>query len=91
MLGIIIGVAAVVIMVSVVQRQNAKRWNTMKRWAPTKSTSPPISGTDGTIQEADDYCKACPTWWWALRPISRLCNEMTIKYGAKTLSTQNMG
>ncbi len=58
MLGIIIGIAAVMIIVSVITGANKKAWNTTNLWAPTKSAFQRSFTAVGTLfEEVYNYCK----------------------------------
>ena len=90
MLGIIIGVAAVVIMVSVIQGQNAQ---TMKYFESQGTNKIDIQaykyyGSD-VSQDLYNYCKSMPDLVAGITPNIQVGNEMVIQYGSKRYSTQN--
>ncbi|MEI3140385.1 MAG: ABC transporter permease [Lawsonibacter sp.] len=73
MLGIIIGVASVVIMVSVVQGQNQKNMEYFEKMGDNKITVYAYSYYDTnneTSQKLYDYCLSLRTWCWASPPTS---------------------
>ena len=90
MLGIIIGVAAVVIMVSVIQGQNAQ---TMKYFESQGTNKIDIQaykyyGSD-VSQDLYNYCKSMPDLVAGITPNIQVGNEMVIQYGSKRYSSQN--
>ena len=90
MLGIIIGVAAVVIMVSVIQGQNAQ---TMKYFESQGTNKIEIQaykyyGND-VSQDLYNYCKSMPELVAGVTPNIQVGNEMVIQYGSKRYSTQD--
>ncbi len=92
MLGIIIGVGSVVIMVSVVQGQNAKNMEYYEKMGSNKinvSAYSYYSSNDEISQKLYAYCQSMPDLVLGITPNIQVWNEMTIQYGAKTLSTQN--
>ena len=90
MLGIIIGVASVVIMVSVVQGQNAKSLEYFEKMGSNKiNVSAYVWDGRDVSQLLYDYCLSMPDLVVGVTPNIQIYNEMTIKYGSKTLSTQN--
>ena len=90
MLGIIIGVAAVIIMVSVVQGQNKMLKDYYASLGSNKITvyAYSYSGMD-VSQKLYDYCLTINDLVVGVTPASELWDSMTIKYGTKTLSTDN--
>ena len=94
MLGIIIGVASVVIMVSVVQGQNQKNLEYFEKMGNNKISVDAyyFYGGDGgntVFQDLYDYCLGMQNLVVGVTPNINLYDEMIIKYGAKTLSTHN--
>ena len=94
MLGIIIGVASVVIMVSVVQGQNQKNLEYFEKMGNNKINVDAYyfyGGDNGNtvFQDLYDYCLGMQDLVVGVTPTINLYNEMIIKYGAKTLSTQH--
>ena len=92
MLGIIIGVASVVIMVSVVQGQNKKQMEYLEAMGDNKisvyayqryETSGSVSGL------LYEYCLGMQDLVVGVTPQIEVWQEITIKYGAKTFNTQN--
>ena len=88
MLGIIIGVASVVIMVSVVQGQNRKNMEFFEKMGDNKITVQAYSYYDSnneTSQKLYDYCLSLGDLILGITPDVEIGREMTIRYGAKTL------
>ena len=92
MLGIIIGVASVVIMVSVVSGQNKKQMEYLEAMGDNKisvyayqryETSGSVSGL------LYEYCLGMQDLVVGVTPQIEVWQEITIKYGAKTFNTQN--
>ena len=92
MLGIIIGVAAVVIMVSIIQGQNQMWMEYMQSQGTNRldveaSTwgynSKDISG------ELSDYCMSLGDLVVGVTPNTRASQEMNVKYGTKSFSSYN--
>ncbi len=92
MLGIIIGVAAVVIMVSIIQGQNQMWMEYMQSQGTNRldveaSTwgynSKDISG------ELSDYCMSLGDLVVGVTPNARASQEMNVKYGTKSFSSYN--
>ena len=89
MLGIIIGVASVVIMVSVVQGQNKKNMEYFEKMGDNKITVQAYSYYDNnneTSQKLYDYCLSMSDLVLGITPDAEIGNKMTVQYGAKTLS-----
>ena len=92
MLGIIIGVASVVIMVSVVQGQNRKNMEYFEKMGDNKITvyAYQYYGTAGDMSQLlYDYCLGMQDLVVGVTPNIESWQEMTIKYGAKAFNTQN--
>ena len=88
MLGIIIGVAAVIIMVSVVQGQNKQLKEYYASLGSNKITvyASTYNGTD-VSQKLYDYCLTINDLVVGVTPNAQIWDDITIKYGTKTLST----
>ena len=91
MLGIIIGVASVVVMVSVVSGQNKRNMEYYEKMGDNKIT---INANSYTGQNMDqilnDFILRLGDSVIGITPNIQLSgNEMLVKYGAKTYSTQN--
>ena len=92
MLGIIIGVASVVIMVSVVQGQNRKNMECFEKMGDNKIQvyAYQYYNTSGDISELlYEYCLGMQDLVLGITPNIESYQTMTIKYGAKTFSTDN--
>ena len=92
MLGIIIGVASVVIMVSVVQGQNKKNMEYFEKMGDNKITVQAYSYYDNnneTSQKLYDYCLSMSDLVLGITPDAEIGNKMTVQYGAKTLSVND--
>ena len=92
MLGIIIGVASVVIMVSVVQGQNKKNMEYLEAMGDNKIQiyAYQYYGSSGSISELlYEYCLGMQDLVVGVTPQIDVWQEITIKYGAKTFNTQN--
>ena len=92
MLGIIIGVASVVIMVSVVQGQNRKNMEYFEKMGDNKIQvyAYQYYNTSGDISEQlYEYCLGMQDLVLGITPNIESYQTMTIKYGAKTFSTDN--
>ena len=92
MLGIIIGVASVVIMVSVVQGQNKKQMEYLEAMGDNKINvyASRWYGSSGDISELlYEYCLGMQDLVVGVTPQIEVWQEITIKYGAKTFNTQN--
>ena len=88
MLGIIIGVASVVIMVSVVQGQNKKNMEYFEKMGNNKITVSAYSYYDSnneTSQKLYDYCLSLSNLVDGITPDVELNDKATVQYGAKTL------
>ena len=91
MLGIIIGVASVVIMVSVVQGQNKKNMEYLEAMGDNKIQVYAYQnyGTAGNISELlYEYCLGMQDLVAGVTPQIDVWQEITIKYGAKSYNTQ---
>jgi len=97
MLGIIIGVASVVIMVSVVQGQNKRNMEYFEKMGDNKITVNAYSYYDTnneTSQKLYDYCLSMSDLVMGITPDLEVGQKMTIQYGAKTIAVNdwdNMG
>ena len=97
MLGIIIGVASVVIMVSVVQGQNRKNMEYFEKMGDNKITAYAYSYTDisnETSLKLYDYCLSLGDLILGITPDAEIGQKLTIRYGAKTIAVndwENMG
>ena len=92
MLGIIIGVASVVIMVSVVQGQNKKQMEYLEAMGDNKIQIYAYQhyGSSGNVSELlYEYCLGMQDLVLGVTPQIEVWQEITIKYGAKTFNTQN--
>ena len=92
MLGIIIGVASVVIMVSVVQGQNRKNMEYFEKMGDNKITVNAYSYYDvsnETSQRLYDYCLTMDDVVLGITPDAEIGEKLTIRYGAKTLSVND--
>ena len=92
MLGIIIGVASVVIMVSVVQGQNRKNMEFYEKMGDNKINVSAYSYYDTsneTSQKLYDYCLSMSDLVEGITPDVEIGSTMTIQYGAKTLSVND--
>ncbi|MCI8915707.1 MAG: FtsX-like permease family protein [Oscillospiraceae bacterium] len=91
MLGIIIGVASVVIMVSVVQGQNKKSMEYLEAMGDNKIEVSAYQWyeTSGSVSELlYEYCLGMQDLVLGVTPQIEVWQEITIKYGAKTFNTQ---
>ena len=97
MLGIIIGVASVVIMVSVVQGQNRKNMEYFEKMGDNKINLYAYSYNDVGNEMSGklyDYCLSMDELVLGITPNVELGQKMTVIYGAKTLMVndwENMG
>ena len=92
MLGIIIGVASVVIMVSVVQGQNRKSMEFFEKMGDNKINVSAYSWYDTnneTSQKLYDYCLSMSDLVSGITPDMEINNKVTVQYGAKTLSVND--
>lgn len=92
MLGIIIGVASVVIMVSVVQGQNKKSMEYFEKMGDNKITAYAYSYMDmnnETSQKLYDFCLTLDDLVLGITPDAEIGQKLTIRYGAKTLSVND--
>ena len=92
MLGIIIGVASVVIMVSVVQGQNKKNMEFYEKMGDNKINVSAYSWYDmnnETSQKLYDYCLSMSDLVSGITPDIELGDKVTVQYGAKTLSVND--
>jgi len=88
MLGIIIGVASVVIMVSVVQGQNKKNLEYFEKMGDNKITVYAYNYYDTnneTSQKLYDYCLSLSDLVLGITPNLEVYQSVTLQYGAKTL------
>ena len=90
MLGIIIGVASVVIMVSVIQGQNKKSLEYYESQGTNKLTVSAMRWSGGDIsQDLYNYCLGLSDLIVGVTPQIQLHNTMTVKYGTNTMSTSD--
>ena len=92
MLGIIIGVASVVIMVSVVQGQNQKSMEYFEKMGTNKINVRAYSFSDmnnETSQKLYDYCLTLNHLIDGITPDMEIGQKLTIQYGAKTIAVNN--
>lgn len=92
MLGIIIGVASVVIMVSVVQGQNRKNMEYFEKMGDNKITVSAYSYYDTnneTSQKLYDYCLSMNDLVIGITPDMEIGQKMIIQYGAKYLTVND--
>ena len=88
MLGIIIGVASVVIMVSVVQGQNKKNMEFFEKMGSNKIQVQAYSYRDytgETGQKLYDFCLSMTDLIYGITPDTEIGSKMSIQYGSKTL------
>ena len=88
MLGIIIGVASVVIMVSVVQGQNRQTMEMFEKLGDNKITVPAYGYYDTnneTSQKLYDYCLTMSDLVEGITPDVEINETATVQYGAKTI------
>lgn len=88
MLGIIIGVASVVIMVSVVQGQNKKNMEFFEKMGDNKIQVSAYSFSDmnnETSQKLFDYCLTLSNMILGVTPDAEVNEKVVVQYGAKTL------
>ena len=90
MLGIIIGVASVVIMVSVMQGQAKKSMEMFEKMGENKINLY-IWAWDGgeSVQRVMDYCLSLNTYISGITPNAEINDSVTIQYGAKTIKTND--
>lgn len=97
MLGIIIGVASVVIMVSVVQGQNKKSMEYFEKMGDNKinvSASSYYDMNNETSQKLYDFCLSMKDLVAGITPDVEIGDKVTVQYGAKTIAVNdwdNMG
>ncbi len=92
MLGIIIGVASVVIMVSVVQGQNKKNLEYFEKMGDNKITVYAYNYYDTnneTSQKLYDYCLSLTDLVQGITPNLEVYQALTLQYGAKTLKVND--
>ena len=92
MLGIIIGVASVVIMVSVVQGQNRKSMEFYEKMGDNKINVSAYSYYDmnnETSQKLYDYCLSMSDLVAGITPDVEINEKATIQYGAKALTVND--
>ncbi len=88
MLGIIIGVASVVIMVSVVQAQNAQSMKYFEKMGDNKIQVRAYSFSDmngDTGQKLYDFCLTLGDLIDGITPEAEISDKATVQYGSKTL------
>ena len=94
MLGIIIGVASVVIMVSVVQGQNRKNMEFYEKMGDNKIQVDAYSYTDTTGEtgrQLYDYCLSLSDLIAGITPDSEVSTKMSLQYGTKTIMVNDWG
>ncbi len=92
MLGIIIGVASVVIMVSVVQGQNKRSMEYLEAMGDNKIEvyAYQYYGSSGSVSDLlYEYCLGMQDLVLGVTPQIEVWQDVTIKYGAKSFNTQN--
>ena len=92
MLGIIIGVASVVIMVSVMQGQAKKNMEYFEKMGDNKITLRAYSWSDSgedTSQQIFDYCLTLSDLVLGVTPDAEVNEKVKVVYGAKTLSVND--
>ena len=91
MLGIIIGVASVVIMVSVIQGQNKKNMEYFESQGTNKLTVSAYKWTGGDVsQDLYDYCLGLSDLVVGVTPEIRLGGgDLSVKYGTHTVSAND--
>ena len=90
MLGIIIGVASVVIMVSVMQGQAKKSMEMFEKMGENKINLYLYAWDGGeSIQRVMDYCLSLNTYISGITPNAEINDTVTIQYGAKTVKTND--
>ena len=90
MLGIIIGVAAVVIMVSALQGQNRKTMEYIESQGTNKLEVYAYSYSGKDVSQAlYDYCLSLSDLVQGVTPNGQIYSEVVIRFGSKTISTQN--
>ncbi len=88
MLGIIIGVASVVIMVSVVQGQNKKNMEYFEKMGQNKIIFDAYANYDmnnETAQKLNDFCLSLGDLVLGITPSVQYNDKCSVQYGAKTL------
>ena len=90
MLGIIIGVASVVIMVSVMQGQAKKSMEMFEKMGENKINLYLYAWDGGeSIQRVMDYCLSLNQYISGITPNAEINDTVTIQYGAKTIKTND--
>ena len=90
MLGIIIGVASVVIMVSVMQGQAKKSMEMFEKMGENKINLYLYAWDGGeSVQRVMDYCLSLNTYISGITPNAEINDTVTIQYGAKTVKTND--
>ncbi len=90
MLGIIIGVASVVIMVSVVQASNEQTMEYLRAQGDNKIDVSAFSYTGVDVgQKLYDYCLALSDLIDGITPNSQLNETLTLRYGSKTINVND--
>lgn len=91
MLGIIIGVGAVVIMVSVIQAQNKRSLEYIMSMGNDTLNVQAYSWSQSDVSDKIyNYCAGLTDLVVAVTPNAQLWNDMTIKYGPKSYNIQQM-
>ena len=88
MLGIIIGVASVVIMVSVITGQNKKQMEYWEKQGNNKIEVSAMRWNMDVSQELYNYCLSLNNLIDGVSPKVQIGNTMTIRYGTNSMSTQ---
>ena len=88
MLGIIIGVASVVIMVSVIMGQNKRQMEYFEKQGTNKITVNAYKWGMDVSQELYDYCLGLTGLVDGITPSIQIWNEMVIRYGTNSMTTQ---
>ncbi len=90
MLGIIIGVASVVIMMSVMQGQAKKSMEMFEKLGENKITLYLWAWDGGeSAQKVTDYCLALGDYITGITPNAEINDTVTIQYGSKTIKTND--
>ncbi|MCI8539811.1 MAG: FtsX-like permease family protein [Oscillospiraceae bacterium] len=90
MLGIIIGVASVVIMVSVIMGQNKKSMEYFEKQGDNKLIVEAYQWTGADVSQAlYDYCLGLTDLVEGVTPDIQLWSNMTVKYGFKTMTNDD--
>ncbi len=90
MLGIIIGVAAVIIMVSMVQGQNKKNLEYIEsQGTNTLAVSAYQWNNNNVTEDLYDFCKSLGGLVLGVTPDVEVWGDFTVRYGAKSISLYN--